>query len=664
MKEPVYNAPVERIQSWLGDKVVVVWVPSGQKFPQFRNWQKISLELMQNPGYLRNLNDKGHNLAVLTGAPSGGVCSIDVDDDANAAVFLDLNPALRNTLRTRGARGCNFWLRMQGEFPPFAELKTRDGKHWGEWRADGHCTMIYGKHPSGVMYQAIQDFPAIEVPFSEITWPEDLVLPWMPSAEEESDPVDAELRKRFGEPVFFAKAHDGSLYVKGINQPYWAGLYSAENIALHEPNEGEFYRYSAETGLYTPESTDAIKQAISSRMLEMSRQDEVLQPLEFMRADSTLKAVTSQLRGIIEKRDAFANRQRIVHLANGVLKFDDKEIDLLSFSPSFYSRNRSPIPFDAKARCPRFLGELIEPAVHPEDVILLQKMAGQCLLGDNLTQRLLILDGEAERGKTQYVNALQGLVGMENVTQLRTAHLHERFELFRFLRRTLLVGVDVDADFLASKGAPVIKGLVGGDWFDAEQKGGTGSFQIQGRFNVMMVSNCRLKVRLQGDVGAWRRRLLIVRYEAPKPKKKIPNFGALLVREEGSGILNWALDGLQLLLDDIDKTGDIRTSTRQAGIVDSLLAESDSLRHFLRERVGGSPGSDLTSDEIVRAYANYCPEMGWEALTETVIARQLPSLMLELFRTTKAHDIQRDGRNRRGFRDVAFKEQEDTTNGA
>ena len=69
---------------------------------------------------------------------------------------------------------------------------------------------------------------------------------------------------------------------------------------------------------------------------------------------------------------------------------------------------------------------------------------------------------------------------MANVTQLRTKHLAERFELFRYLKRTLLVGVDVEADFLSTKGAAVLKGLVGGDWFDAEQKGGTGSFQLQG----------------------------------------------------------------------------------------------------------------------------------------------------------------------------------------
>jgi len=42
----------------------------------------------------------------------------------------------------------------------------------------------------------------------------------------------------------------------------------------------------------------------------------------------------------------------------------------------------------------------------------------------------------------------------------------------------------------------VLKGLVGGDWFDAEQKGGTGSFQLQGTFNALITSNARLRVRL------------------------------------------------------------------------------------------------------------------------------------------------------------------------
>ena len=162
-------------------------------------------------------------------------------------------------------------------------------------------------------------------------------------------------------------------------------------------------------------------------------------------------------------------------------------------------------------------------------------------------------------------------------------------------------------------------------------------------------------MRLCGDVGAWRRRLLIVRYEAPPPKKKIPDFGERLVREEGSGILNFAIAGLSMLLEDIDETGDIVLTERQRTIVDSLLAESDSLRLFLQEAVEREDGADLSVNEIVEAYATFCPERGWNPLPITEIHRSLEGLMLELFRVTKSHSVKRDGKSVRGFFGVTLK---------
>ena len=649
---------IEHLRHLLGRDVVLLWVSKGEKSPKWRRWQKTTIESMDDPRYLKNLaNDR--NIAVLTGEPSGGLCSIDIDDDEAVEPFLALNPPLKETLRSRGQRGCNLWVRVDGSYPGMAVLKRNDGTAWGEWRSTGVCTMIHGLHPSGMSYTRSPEVSPVTVSFNDLVWPDDLELPWLATEDElpaTGDESDADIVERYGVPVFYTKSRDGELFVKGINEAYWAALFAAENIVLHEPDERTFFRYAEDSGLYSVISPDAIKQEVSHRMLGISRVDESLSPLENLRTDKNLNAIIAQLRGIAEHRHAFTDRPQAVHLANCMLRFEDDQCFREEFAPSFRSRNRSPIAFDPEATCPRFLNDLLLPAVHPEDAILLQKMAGQCLLGENLIQRFVILDGEPGRGKSQYGIVLQALIGRENVTQLRTDHLGERFELFRFLMRTLLVGVDVDANFLSSKGAPVIKGLVGGDWFDAEQKGGTGSFQFQGKFNILMTSNCRLKVKLQGDVGAWRRRMLIVRYEAPPPKVKIPNFGEVLIREEGPGILNWALHGLHLLLNDIRETGDIRLTPRQAGVVDSLLAESDSLRFFLRENVVKAPGHDLTVAEIIQAYAHYCPDQGWDPLPETQIGRQLPDLMMEMFQTVKANSCQRAGKAARGFRGVAFKD--------
>jgi putative DNA primase/helicase len=637
----------------LGKEAVLLPIPFGCKGPRIKGWQHFTSGHMKQPEYLAKLNHDG-NIGVLLGH---GLGTIDLDHDEAVGPFLELNPKFRKTLRTRRLRGCNLWVRIKGDYPNSCKLKMKSGEDFGEWRADGNQTVIHGEaidkkkgETKPTAYKIEHRAPPIELPFDAIRWPDDVVLPW------KSEPVSSsgvksidELRQLYGEPYY---TNESGI---SLNESFWAGLFDAENIVLWEPSERGFYSYRTDAGIYEEASADAIKRRISDRLLKASRQMNCFD-LEKQRSDSRLNSIVAQLRGIVERRGAFVQRERRIHLANGVFSFDNGG-QLLALSPAFVSRNRSPIVFDENATCHRFLDELVYPAVHREDVVLLQKYGGMCLLGNNPIQRMLILDGESARGKTQFANVVQAIIGRENVTQLRTKFLGDRFETFRFLKKTLLVGVDVEPDFLSTKGASVIKGLVGGDWFDAEQKCGTGCFPVQGTFCALITSNTRLRLRLKGDVGAWRRRLLIVRYEAPPPKKKIPDFGAVLVREEGPGILNWFIAGADMVLRDIDQStdGDIVRTERQKGIVDSLLAESDSLRLFLRDRIERADDIDLSVNEIVEAYADFCPNTGWHPMPITEVQRSLEGLMLELFQVTKSHCVKRDGSSVRGFFGVSLK---------
>ena len=632
------GSALERFTARLGEDVFFVPCEWGTKKPLVTYVER-PFAGTKTPAYRALFDAEPANIAVYLGKASGGLCAIDFDADEDLAAFLAVNPKLAGTLMSRGSRGGMVWLRVQGDYP---ESCNPEHKRF-EWRADKRLSTIYGLHPKGMEYSLVVDAAPVALPFSDIVWPAGWELPWLNGG-------DGRLRQLYGEP--FYTNDKGAL--TGINEAYWAGLHASENEILFEKNEKAFYAYAGDTGLYGVESDDAIRTRISGRMLEASRQANVFD-LQKRRTAKTLNSVISHLRGIVEQEAPFADRRKVIHLANGVIVFNGADAELRPFSPEYRSRHRSPIAFDENARCERFLNELVLPAVHPEDVELLQKFAGMFLLGYNRAQRFLILDGEAGRGKTQFANVMQGVVGMANVTQLRTKHLAERFELFRYLKRTLLVGVDVEADFLSTKGAAVLKGLVGGDWFDAEQKGGTGSFQLQGTFNALITSNARLRVRLQGDVGAWGRRLNIVRYEAPPPAKKINDFGAYLVRTEGSGILNWALLGAQKVLSEIpDEGGDLKLTQRQRAIVESLLAESDSLRHFLQDRVIADSFGDLTVTELVEGYGAYCPERKWQPLPITEVHNKLEGLMLELFGVTKRHDVKREDRNQRGFSGVKF----------
>jgi len=286
---------------------------------------------------------------------------------------------------------------------------------------------------------------------------------------------------------------------------------------------------------------------------------------------------------------------------------------------------------------------------------MLQQYAGQCLLGRSLTQRILILDGVGGASKGAFVLTIIGIVGPQNARELRTRFLADRFEIGRCLGKTLLIGSDVRANFLSEEGSHRLKSLVGGDLLEAELKNRNAQFRIEGVFNTVITSNTRLRVRLQGDETAWKRRLAIAHYENPFNGPKIPDIDQFLLRTEGSGILNWCLEGARKLLKSIHQTGDISLSTRQVERVKTLLSESDSLRIFLRENLVGTPGADLTGTEILERYTSYCISAGWSPTPLRLAQSSLDDLMLELFSAAKVHDIKRDGKNQRGFRYVRFR---------
>ncbi len=480
---------------------------------------------------------------------------------------------------------------------------------------------------------------------------------WEPSENPETNNESGfqKLTALYGDPYYT----NSKGQVTSINQNFWAGLFDYDNIVIFEPDEKQFYQYEHDNGLYKTISENSIKREISNRILSVSRQKNLLS-LEKKVTNSSLDNIVKLLKGISEKRNAFNKDKKIVHLVNGVIEFKDNgESDFCSFSPEYFSRNQCPIPFDPSAACTRFLNDFLYQALNSDAVELVQKYTGLCLIGNNIVQKMLIFDGKPGCGKTTLALIIQSLVGQVNVTELRTNHLNSRFELFRYLKKKLLVGVDVPGEFLSKKGAHKIKGLIGGDWFDAEQKGGTASFPIQGNFCVLITSNSRLRVKLDGDTGAWRRRLLIVRFEGPAPEKIIPGLKDILIREEGSGILNWALQGLKMVLKDIEAYGDIQLSETQKKTVEGLLAENDSLRYFLMEKVVHDPDADLSTTEIIEAYAEYCPLKGWNPKPITIIQRELQSLVLELFATSKSNSIKRDGKSTRGFRRVTFKTEEE-----
>ena len=461
-----------------------------------------------------------------------------------------------------------------------------------------------------------------------------------------------ELRKsitdEWGVPVF--KNEGGS--ISGINRSFFAELFKEIINPVYDAGEEKFYIYSDDNGLLESQTDTQMTCLINRLFTKYCKQCEDENAIGKC-SGSLIGDIKRIFAGLSEKKDFFKSPQgTFIHCGNRVLVYDKigTKWNLRPFSKEFRSRNRTEFIFDPDAQCLQFLEKLIRPAMSKEDAELLQLYIGQCLLGYNYSQIFLMMTGTPGGGKSTGVNVFESIIGRFNVTELRLAHMHSRFELQRLIGKTLLTAKDVKSNFLNTTGANTLKALVGNDVMTTERKLKNNVSEINGNFNVIVTANNNLRITLDGDLEAWRRRLLWIKYDNPPPEEVIIDFDKKLLDTEESGILNWALEGTVKLL---KNGGKIPRSNEQKRRINDLLEESDSINIFVKECVKSTSGQTaVTGHELLMVFAKYCKSRNWDILPERAFQKGLRTAMLKIHNTDKRNDIQRKGKPQRGYSGV------------
>ena len=445
---------------------------------------------------------------------------------------------------------------------------------------------------------------------------------------------------------------------KAFNPMLVPACYAATRHVIYDPAVQSFFIYEAKTGLYRSKSKDSMRLELVQLTHEVAALfdgdpfiERFIQNIAVGEtSDNKIRSAVSHLISITGGKLA-GKPKGFIHCRNGMLKVATGE--LLPFDPKYLSRNATPVSWDNNGECPRFLGELLGKALGADDISVIQRYAGAALLGTNLTQKFVMLTGRAGGGKSQLVKVIELLIGAENCTQLRTKHLSSRFEVARFVGKTLLTGIDVKGRFLQTDGAEVIKALCGGDRLTTETKTTMNTDDVFGDFSILITSNSRLRVALDGDEEAWRRRGIMITYDREKPKVTIADFSQVLIDEEGAGILRWAVEGARQLL---KADWRLTTTPEQDARMNALIDESNSVLSFVRERIEVKEGATAASSEVVQAYTIYCDAQGWSAETPRIAERKIADAMMDVHHKVCSHSIQRreDGKDRsvRGFRGV------------
>ena len=155
----------------LGVDAVLIPIKEASKAPKPRlgAWQKFTFKKTQADSYQKQLIN-APAIGVVLQTDRTSLCSIDIDDDKLLEIFLAQNPKLKNTLRTKGKKGGNIWLKMKGDYPTSIKNLKHEAEPAGEWRVNSAYTIITGKHPEGMSYRVTIEKPVLEIEFSEINW--------------------------------------------------------------------------------------------------------------------------------------------------------------------------------------------------------------------------------------------------------------------------------------------------------------------------------------------------------------------------------------------------------------------------------------------------------------------------------------------------------------
>ncbi|WP_407540486.1 phage/plasmid primase, P4 family [Deinococcus radiomollis] len=296
----------------------------------------------------------------------------------------------------------------------------------------------------------------------------------------------------------------------------------------------------------------------------------------------------------------------------GILDLTDRT--LTEHTPEYFSTIQSAAAYRPEAVAHEWLSFLREAVPEEADRLLLQQFAGLCLTGDTSPQRALLLVGDGGTGKSTFVRVLQAVLG-----NLATSSALENIKDGSFLvgglvgkRLCVVSELQRNVDWLP------FKRITGEDSISVDVKNKT-PFTVKLDLKLIILSNVMPFLGDDTSNTSLMRRFLPVAFNV-KPAIPDPTLEARLTQhDELPGILNWMLEGLEIL-----KSNGMRfPASDGASLAREIVEESNRVISFLREECTYSPGVQLGFSDLYTAYRKWCGETGHKPLSSTSFTKQL-----------------------------------------
>jgi P4 family phage/plasmid primase-like protien len=266
--------------------------------------------------------------------------------------------------------------------------------------------------------------------------------------------------------------------------------------------------------------------------------------------------------------------------------------------------NVSPVSYDSRAECPlwdEFLSDIM--AGNEENITFLQRAVGYSLTGNTSEHCMFLLWGTGRNGKTTFLEVLRHVIGTYGRAANMTMFLDQKSDSIpndlAALQGARFVSATETKDGRRLDEAK-IKQITGGDTVAARFLHKE-FFEFRPQFKIWLATNYRPVIR-GTDEGIWRRiKLVPFMVYIPDGKKDEKLTGKLL--SEASGILNWALAGLESFRrDGLMEPKDVLNATEE------YRAAEDWLARFMESETATDPNGRIKARELFTRYKRWAED--------------------------------------------------------
>lgn len=332
------------------------------------------------------------------------------------------------------------------------------------------------------------------------------------------------------------------------------------------------------------------------------------------------------------KRSTYRSRSEIkeskdkICLNNGILNLKNLNIEPHNAEIIFF--NRIPVDYQSEVICSKIMNFLSE-IVLPEDIKILQELIGYCVYKCYPVHKAFMLVGSGANGKSSFIKLLKTFLGEENCSSIPL----QSFEINRFAMAQLhgkLANLFADLPAKALRDTSFFKMLTGEDLIPAEKKFKDG-FTFTN--NAKMIFSCNQIPRSPDDSDAFFRRWIIINFPNQFLNEKADKnlIEKLTSKEELSGFLNFAIEGLRRLL----QNGDFTKSKSITEIREEYIRQSDSVGAFIMDNISITPESYVVKKQIYTEYCDYARKKKYITVSENTFHQQLQQkIRIEDYRPT------------------------------